>query len=53
MTSRLVWRTLHHCVAHPLLALSDLVERGADAFHDWTAAKAFPDDTPTEARKGG
>ena len=37
---RLAWRTLHHCVAHPLMALSEL----CNAFHDWTAAKAFPDD---------
>lgn len=49
MASRLAWRAIHHCVAHPLMALSELV----NVFHDWTAAKAFPDDEPVSKPPGG
>ena len=47
--SRLAWLMLHNCVAHPLMALAELAGHGVDAFHDWTAAKAYPDDDDVQA----
>lgn len=39
---RWFWALLHNVIAHPLLAVAGAVER----FHDWTAAKAWPDEPP-------
>jgi hypothetical protein len=36
---RLFWRAVHGLVAHPLLVVADI----ADAFHDWTAKKGWPE----------
>lgn len=41
------WIILHTCGAHPLLGLSDTAE-WALRFHDWTAARAWPDDHAPE-----
>lgn len=38
----MLWRIIHHCVAHPLLLF------GCVRFHDWTAAKAFPQEPDTD-----
>ena len=38
-----LWRVIHNAIAHPMMALSDVVETVVDFFHDWTAARAFPE----------
>jgi hypothetical protein len=37
-----IWRIVHHAVAHPLMLV--LPDAWATAFHDWTAAKAWPEE---------
>ncbi|MBZ4402496.1 hypothetical protein [Myxococcus sp. AS-1-15] len=37
-----LWRAAHNAVAHPLLEV--LPARLGDALHDWTAARAFPNE---------
>lgn len=34
-----LWSVIHNLIAHPLMVL--LPRRWGDAFHDWTADKAF------------
>jgi hypothetical protein len=40
-----VWQWIHNCVAHPLegwvILLFGKSPRWVDAFHDWTASKAY------------
>lgn len=40
----MMWRLIHHCVAHPLLAIGEAIVALAGRLHDWTGARAFPDD---------
>lgn len=37
-----LWRVIHNCIAHPLLALADGLSTLADFVHGRTAAKAYP-----------
>lgn len=39
----MIWRLIHHIVAHPLMLV--LPERIGTAFHDWTGKKGWPEET--------
>lgn len=45
----MMWRLIHNCVAHPLLVLSDIIDR----FHNWTAQRAYPEDDDRTTKAPG